>query len=165
MAGPGDELAAGAGDRNHLRASHAERDQVAAVLQAAFVQGRLTKAEFDLRVTQAFASRTYADLDALTADLPAGLTQARPPQLAREPNGKKLIQRGIAIGATAGLVIPAVMITATGGPAEVAVVAGVVLGALVALLLAGLLTLLSWVLDRGAGRKPSQRPPSSARWM
>ncbi len=39
MAGPGDELAAG---RGQLRASHADRDQVAGTLKVAYVQGRLT---------------------------------------------------------------------------------------------------------------------------
>ena len=37
------------------------------MLKAAFVQGRLTKDELDARVGQTFASRTYADLAALTA--------------------------------------------------------------------------------------------------
>jgi hypothetical protein len=55
-----------------LRASHADREHVIDVLKAAFVQGRLTKDELDLRVGQTFASRTFADLTALTADLPAG---------------------------------------------------------------------------------------------
>ena len=32
------------------------------MLKAAFVQGRVTKDEFDARVGQAFASRTYAEL-------------------------------------------------------------------------------------------------------
>ena len=45
MAGPGDEIAAGAGGRSYLRASHADREQVIDVLKAAFVQGRLTKDE------------------------------------------------------------------------------------------------------------------------
>lgn len=48
------------------------------MLKAAFVQGRLTKAELDTRAGQAFAARTYADLDALTADMPAGLADAVP---------------------------------------------------------------------------------------
>jgi hypothetical protein len=52
---------------------------VIGTLQAAFVQGRLGRDEFDLRVGQALASRTYADLAALTADLPAGLVAAEPP--------------------------------------------------------------------------------------
>ena len=76
MAGPEDEMAAGAGGRGHMRASHADREQVVDVLKAAFVHGRLTKDEFDLRVGQAFASRTVAELAALTADVPAGLTAA-----------------------------------------------------------------------------------------
>jgi hypothetical protein len=73
MAGPGNEIAAGTGGRGHLRASHADREQVIGTLKAAFVQGRLVKDEFDLRVGQALASRTCAELATLTADLPAGL--------------------------------------------------------------------------------------------
>jgi hypothetical protein len=70
--------------RDHLRACHDDREQVVGVLKAAFVQGRLGRDEFDLRVGQALASRTYADLAALTADLPAGLVTAEPCyQLAR----------------------------------------------------------------------------------
>ena len=76
MAGSGDEIAAGAGDRGHLRASHADREQVVGTLKTAFVQGRLTKDELDLRMGQALASRTYAELAALTADIPTGLTAA-----------------------------------------------------------------------------------------
>ena len=79
MAGPGDEIAAGAGGRGHLRASHADREQVIGTLKAAFVQGRLDKDEFDLRVGQAFVARTYAQLAAVTAGIPAGLTTAKPP--------------------------------------------------------------------------------------
>src|SRR5260370_16188531 len=62
MAGPGEEKAAAAADRGHLRASHADREQVIDTLKAAFVQGRLTKDEFDARIGQAFASRAYAEL-------------------------------------------------------------------------------------------------------
>jgi hypothetical protein len=76
MARPGDECTAG---RGHLRASHADRDQVVGTLKTAFVQGMLDQGEFGLRVGQALAARTYADLAALTADLPAGLRAAPPP--------------------------------------------------------------------------------------
>jgi hypothetical protein len=105
VAGSGDELAAGAGDRNRLRASDADREQIVEVLKTAFVQGRLTMDEFTLRVTQVFASRTYADLDALTADIPAPVTRAQLPKPAREPDPdrKKLIRRGTAAGAGAGM--------------------------------------------------------------
>jgi hypothetical protein len=41
------------------------------------------KAEFDLRVGQALASRTCAELAAVTADLPAEMVTAKPPQPAR----------------------------------------------------------------------------------
>jgi hypothetical protein len=50
------------------------------VLKAAFVQGRLTKDEFDTRVGQALASRTHWDLAAVTADIPAGVAGCQPPQ-------------------------------------------------------------------------------------
>jgi Domain of unknown function (DUF1707) len=83
MAGSGDEMAAGPGGRGHLRASHADREQAIATLKTAFVQGMLTKDELDLRVGETFASRTYAELAAVTADLPAGLAAARPPQPGR----------------------------------------------------------------------------------
>jgi Domain of unknown function (DUF1707) len=99
MAGPGDEIAAGAGGPGHLRASHADREQVVSTLQAAFAQGRLTKGEFDLRVGQALASRTYADLAALTADIPAGLTTAKPPTPARAQDGQPVLRPGPVITA------------------------------------------------------------------
>jgi hypothetical protein len=83
MVGPGDEITAGVGGRGHLRASRADREQVIDTLKAAFVQGRLDKDEFDLRVGQTFAARTDAQLAVITADLPAGLTTAKPPQAAR----------------------------------------------------------------------------------
>ena len=79
MAGPGDEMAA-AGERGdgRLRASRADREHVIELLKAAFVEDRLTKDELDTRVGQALASQTYADLAAVTADLPAGPAAAGP---------------------------------------------------------------------------------------
>jgi Domain of unknown function (DUF1707) len=79
MAGPGDEIAAGAGGRGHLRVSHADREQVIETLKVALVRGRLDRDNFDLRVGRTFASRTEAELAFLTGDLPAGLTTAKPP--------------------------------------------------------------------------------------
>jgi hypothetical protein len=76
----GNEMTAAVAGRGYLRASHADRDHVIDALKAAFVQGRLTKDEFDLRVSQTLTSRTYADLATLTADLPAGLIKAAPAQ-------------------------------------------------------------------------------------
>jgi hypothetical protein len=101
MAMPGDEIAARAGGRGHLRSSHADREQVIGILKAAFVQGMLAKDEFDLRVGQVLASRTYAELAALTTDLPAWLAAARPPKPARAKSGQPILRPGqIVTGAT-----------------------------------------------------------------
>jgi len=97
MAGPGDEIAAGAGGRSHLRASHADRERVIETLKAAFVEGRLAKDEFDQRVGQTFAARTYAELAAVTADLPAGLTTAKPSAPARAQGGQPVARPGAVI--------------------------------------------------------------------
>ncbi len=53
-------------------AATADRERTVGVLRAGFAEGRLTQDELDERVAQAYAARTYADLWALTADLPAG---------------------------------------------------------------------------------------------
>lgn len=91
MARPGDQIAAGAGGYRYRRASHVDREQVIDILKAAFVQGRLARDEFDLRVGQALASRSYADLAVLTADIPAGLTGAQFPHPARKPADKDAV--------------------------------------------------------------------------
>ena len=75
-----------AGARGELRTSDADREQAIDVLKAAFVQGLLTKDEFSLRVGRVVTSRTYADLGALTADIPGWVTSTQPPAgHAREP--------------------------------------------------------------------------------
>ena len=79
MAEPPGQTPAAAG-LDHPQASHADCEQVIGALKAAFVQGMLAKDEFDLRVGQAFASQTRAELAAITADLPAELVAARPPR-------------------------------------------------------------------------------------
>ena len=77
-AGPGDKAVTGKSrDRGPLRASDAEREQVAGALQAAFVQGRLTQEELSARVEQTYAAKTYADLAEVIADLPTELTGTR----------------------------------------------------------------------------------------
>jgi hypothetical protein len=100
MTGSGDEIAAGAAGRGYLRASHADREQVIGTLKAAFVQGMLDKDEFDLRLGQTLASRTYADLAALTADLPAGLTVAEPVEPARKQGEAPVPRLGRALAVT-----------------------------------------------------------------
>ena len=54
-----------------VRASDAEREHTAALLQHGFTDGRLTQAELEERAAAAYAARTTAELSDLTADLPA----------------------------------------------------------------------------------------------
>jgi hypothetical protein len=62
----------------------------------------LDKDEFDLRVGQAFASRTYAELAAVTADLPAGLAPALPPP-ARAQDQQPVVRFGPTITTVSAL--------------------------------------------------------------
>jgi len=138
MAGLGDEIAKAARGRGHLRASHADREQVLETLKAAFAEGMLAKDEFDLRVGQTFASRTYAELAAVTADIPVGLTTAKPPASAWAQSEARIPRPGIvlavgtvlyagtwalllpkgAFGALVGIATPAYMIVVIFGGAQ-----------------------------------------------
>lgn len=108
MVGSGNEPA-GPG---HLRASRADRERAIEVLKYAFVQDRLTKDELDAQVGQALVARTYADLDAVTAEIPAlqPLTQ-----IAHRP-GREEVSRAVKSGVGA----LGVVIVATGATAGVA---------------------------------------------
>jgi hypothetical protein len=53
-----------------IRASDGERESVVDVLRDAYTDGRLTLEEFEERTSAAYASKTWADLRELTADLP-----------------------------------------------------------------------------------------------
>jgi hypothetical protein len=53
-------------------AATADRERTVGTLRAGFAEGRLRLDELDERIAQAYAARTYADLWALTADLPIG---------------------------------------------------------------------------------------------
>jgi Domain of unknown function (DUF1707) len=117
MAGPGNEIAAGTGGRGHLRASHADREQVIGTLKAAFVQGRLVKDEFDLRVGQALAPRTYAELAALTADLPAGLHFG----MSRAPRPVRDAVRYMCAGAVLNLAVLVTVVATLGNVRSAAV--------------------------------------------
>jgi hypothetical protein len=50
----------------------ADRERTMDVLKAAYGEGRITKEEFELRASRAMNARTYAQLAAVVADLPAG---------------------------------------------------------------------------------------------
>jgi hypothetical protein len=55
-----------------MRAASADRERAVDVLKAGFAEGRLSQDEYNDRMNRAYAARTYGELTALTADLPAG---------------------------------------------------------------------------------------------
>ncbi len=128
--------------RSSLRASDAEREQVAERLRAAAGEGRLLAEELEHRLSEALRAKTHGELDALVADLP-GRRVAR-----RE-------RRNVPTVATvAGVALAAVV--------AVAVIAAV------ALVLAGLFMVWAvwavfawWFLRRGriARRRHTAGPP------
>jgi hypothetical protein len=73
----------------NIRIGYRERDAVAAVLQEAAGDGRLTMAELDERLEAALQAKTYADLDPLVADLsvelPSHALSSGWPQAQRPP--------------------------------------------------------------------------------
>jgi hypothetical protein len=93
--------------RSRLRASDADREHVVDTLKDAFVQGMLTKDEFDIRAGHALTSRTYAELTAITRDIPipTRLTTPRPPQSAHVPARKAVNKKAIA-WVTCAIVLP-----------------------------------------------------------
>lgn len=54
-----------------MRASDADREKIVERLRTAMSEGRLNLAEFDDRVQQVYAARTYGELSPILSDLPA----------------------------------------------------------------------------------------------
>ena len=93
--------------RGQPRAPHGPRERAIDVLKAAFVAGRLDLGELDMRVGRALASRGYAELAAVTADLPGGLPGTRPP-----PQQPRWLINSAVRWAAAGLITPALLAAA-----------------------------------------------------
>jgi hypothetical protein len=74
-----------------IRASDQDRDAVAQRLQQAFAERRLDDDEFDERMRAALTARTGADLDKLTADLPAPAPGGTPPVAPVPSPGRRVI--------------------------------------------------------------------------
>jgi hypothetical protein len=120
-----------------LRASRADRERVIDLLKAAFVQGRLTRDEFDARVGQALASRTNWELAGVTFDIPAELIGAlprRPPDRARR---RISMNTAVTAGACLVAVAPAGLMAALLIGSWVAVVAVAVIIVIAAILAIG----------------------------
>jgi len=60
-----------------LRASDADREQVAERLRHATAEGRLVPEELEERLEAVFAARTYGELDAIVSDLPGAPVRRR----------------------------------------------------------------------------------------
>ena len=159
MAGPGDEIAPGAARR--LRTSHADRDRVIDVLKAAFIQGMLDKDEFDLRVAHTLTSRTYADLAALTAGIPATVAAAQPPRRPVRQSQERKFVKGLAC---ALVVVPSTMVgsvlIAGHHLTPAAVILNVVLFACMVAVPATLLVMVHSWLDRASSPTSSGSPPN-----
>jgi hypothetical protein len=150
--------------RSQLRTSRAEREQAIDMLKAAFIQGRLAKDEFDQRVGRVLASRTYAELGALTADIPDGIASALPPAEDTHEPGKalsfKTAARVGAVGAFPSAACAAVVLIQSGGvPAAAGLLFVGLTGFAVAGLLTALLIVMSWAVRRSQ-RRGTPRPPS-----
>jgi hypothetical protein len=156
MAGPGDGLKAAG--RGHLRASHADRDQVIGTLKAAFVQGRLTKDEFDLRVGRTLAARTYAELAALTADLPAGPAAGAPPRRAAPAQARPVSNVARAAICVVMAVAAPVVLSFSIGAAAFLLFTPFYFMALAVL---GAETLVSWQDRRSGGQRPRRPAPGA----
>ena len=156
MAGPGDEIAAG---RGHLRASHADREQVISTLKAAFVQGMLDRDELDERVDHAFAARTHADLAALTADLPSGIAAAQPLRTPAQVPGKAA-KAAICVSLALALFTAA----AAMGPGDLAerlIGVAVFFLPVCGVFTSGLLLFHSWLEKRSRGQLPQGPAPGA----
>ena len=83
-----------------LRASDADREQAVEALKAAFVQDWLAKAEFETHVGRALASRTHAELAAVTAGIAALSSTVQPPDapspVREQRTRRKISQAGLA---------------------------------------------------------------------
>jgi Domain of unknown function (DUF1707) len=73
-----------------LRVGDAEREAVAEILRREHVNGRLDAIEFQERLDGSLTAKTYADLDALVADLPADNPPARRREFAWMPRPSAL---------------------------------------------------------------------------
>ena len=70
-------------DPRQMRAADSDRDQTAELLRRAAAEGRISFDELDERIGRAYAAKTFADLEALTRDLPGPGVRAPAPAAPR----------------------------------------------------------------------------------
>jgi hypothetical protein len=145
-----------------MRASNADRERVVMVLQVAFAEGRLARDEFGSRIGGALTARTYEDLAALTADIPAKTAAApRPPAApagVRRPLGRRTVTGAWTLVTLAVMVTDAALTGNAAGPT-----AGLSLLFVVAFVVAFVSWLYAVSVHRGtaaAGPPPAGPPPA-----
>jgi hypothetical protein len=98
--------------RGSLRASDADREQIAERLRHAATEGRIATDELEQRLGALFTSRTYGELDAIVSDLPGkGVSHAR--GTSRRSPARTLARPALAL-AIAVPVVMAMVFIATG---------------------------------------------------
>lgn len=110
--GPLGYASAGYSPAPGMRASAADRDRTIDVLKAAYGEGRLGRDEFEHRAGRTMSARTYGELAAIVADLPAG--PLGPSGLGYYPAGPSAPTNGMAAGSLAcslaGMVFPLMLV-------------------------------------------------------
>jgi len=166
--GPVDPTAAG----GRLRASDADRERALEELKVAFAHGRLAKDELDRRAGRALTARTYGDLAAATAGVPARPPQVRPakvrPQVRRQvrrrparahdqpPANTRALKWGLAL---ATLIVPATMAGSVVTGSKDLFCVSVVL--LMAYVLTVMVALANAIAVRFENELPGERPPAA----
>jgi Domain of unknown function (DUF1707) len=100
--------------RSALRASDSDRERAAERLRHAAGEGRLLASELEDRLGAAFSARTYGELDALIADLPAPVERRRPrvvPLWAQGAFAVAIVLAALAVIAVVALVVAGLFAT------------------------------------------------------
>ncbi len=98
--------------RSHVRASDADREQIADRLRKAAAEGRLLAEELEQRIEATLKARTYGELDALVDDLPDDrLAAARPRAVTRTSGAVGVL--AVALVAAALVAVVALIVTGT----------------------------------------------------
>lgn len=98
--------------RSTLRASDADREQIAERLRKAAAEGRLLAEELEQRIEATLKARTYGDLDPLVQDLPDDRVAARRPRSIVRASGPVGVL-ALALVAAAVVALVALVITGT----------------------------------------------------
>lgn len=104
-----------------IRASDADRERVVEILRQHNVEGRLTSAEFEERMSAAYAAKTMGALAELTTDLPVDLAAhaRRAAEVARREEARKPVGRQVRAAVSSwvslGVVLTVVWVLSGGG--------------------------------------------------